>query len=327
MPIIYGDTTISGSIIIAGAAELVGTTTIGSLTVLNDICINGDTYLMSQYVTETLSVSGHSELYDVSADTLTVSGQSWLTDISVSGQAYLSDVSADTLTVSGQSWLTDVSANHLTASQAWLTDVSVSGTLSGGLVNEGSYRLLPPGVILPYSISSAPLGFLLCDGSAYDRTVYSGLFSVIGTIYGAPSPSTFRVPDMRQRIPYYGTTIGEAGGRSSVTLSLEHIPAHTHTGITSSDGSHNHTVNDPGHTHISRIAVDDNNGSTVEGQAPPGDSFVNVVNGMSTSSSTTGISLSASDTHTHTFTTSSVGSGTSFSVLNPYLSLSFIIKY
>jgi microcystin-dependent protein len=187
--------------------------------------------------------------------------------------------------------------------------------------------LLPPGVILPYGASAAPLGFLLCDGSAYSRITYSSLFAVIGDTYGAPNLSTFNVPDMRQRVPYYGNEIGISGGTASVTLSTGNLPAHDHTGTTSSDGSHTHSITDPGHSHTSKIAVDDNNGTNVEGQGPAGDSYENVRNGMSTTTSTTDISVNSGGSHTHTFTTSSVGSGTAFSVLNPFLSLRFIIKY
>ena len=296
--------------------------TIGSLYVTDDLSINGNTYIMSQYVTETLSVSGQSQLTDVSVTALTVSGQSWLSDVSVtaltvSGQTQLSDASVTALSVSGQSQLTDVSASQL----------SVTGAVYGGFINEGGSRLLPPGVILPYSVSAAPVGFLLCDGSAYSRTTYSALFDVIGVTYGSPNVSSFNVPDLRQRMPYYGSSIGTSGGSSSVTLSVDNLPSHSHSGTTSDSGSHSHSITDPGHTHISKIARDDNNGSNVTGQAPAGDSYENVNDGMATSSSTTGISINSVGNHSHTYTTSSVGSGTSFSVLNPYLSLSFIIKY
>jgi len=55
----------------------------------------------------------------------------------------------------------------------------------------------PTGTIIPYAGSTAPNGFLLCDGSAVSRTTYSALFSVIGTTYGeGDGNSTFNLPDL-----------------------------------------------------------------------------------------------------------------------------------
>ena len=56
---------------------------------------------------------------------------------------------------------------------------------------------VPLGAILPLAHNSTvPAGYLLCDGAAVSRTMYSDLFSVIGTTYGAGDGSTtFNVPD------------------------------------------------------------------------------------------------------------------------------------
>lgn len=58
---------------------------------------------------------------------------------------------------------------------------------------------IPSGSIIPFGGTSAPTGYLLCDGSPYNRTSYPALFAVIGTAYGAPTPTTFNVPDLRGR--------------------------------------------------------------------------------------------------------------------------------
>lgn len=64
--------------------------------------------------------------------------------------------------------------------------------------------LMPTGSILPYAGSSAPTGYLLCDGSAQDRQVNSvntALFTVLGTTYGVGDGSTtFNIPDLRGRV-------------------------------------------------------------------------------------------------------------------------------
>ena len=52
------------------------------------------------------------------------------------------------------------------------------------------------GSIIPYGGSTAPSGYLLCDGSAVSRTTYSALFTVIGTTYGpGDGNTTFNIPN------------------------------------------------------------------------------------------------------------------------------------
>lgn len=55
--------------------------------------------------------------------------------------------------------------------------------------------LIPVGVIQMYAGSSAPSGWLLCDGSAISRSTYSTLFTLIGVSYGSGNGSTtFNLP-------------------------------------------------------------------------------------------------------------------------------------
>ena len=56
----------------------------------------------------------------------------------------------------------------------------------------------PPGAIVAYAASTAPTGWLLCDGSAVSRTTYAALFTAISTTWGIGDGSTtFNVPDLR----------------------------------------------------------------------------------------------------------------------------------
>jgi len=60
----------------------------------------------------------------------------------------------------------------------------------------------PVGATISFAGSSAPTGWLLCDGSAVSRTTYADLFTVISTTYGVGDNSTtFNLPDMRETIP------------------------------------------------------------------------------------------------------------------------------
>ena len=54
----------------------------------------------------------------------------------------------------------------------------------------------PVGTIVAFGGTTAPTGWLICDGSAISRTTYAGLFAVIGTAYGAGDGSTtFNLPN------------------------------------------------------------------------------------------------------------------------------------
>ena len=113
--------------------------------------------------------------------------------------------------------------------------------------------LLPPGVIVPYGVTAAPTGFLLCDGTAVSRTTYSALFAVVSALYGEGNgSSTFNVPDLRGRFiagwnagedaltstagasgsMIEGTSIANTGGIQAVQLSVAEMPTHSHTHIT-----------------------------------------------------------------------------------------------
>lgn len=103
-----------------------------------------------------------------------------------------------------------------------------------------------PGVVLPYAGSSAPAGWLLCDGSAVSRTTYADLFSVIGTTFGAGDGSTtFNLPDPRGRgvigagqgSGLTNRALGATGGAETHTLAESEIPSHTHTATLKDAGS------------------------------------------------------------------------------------------
>lgn len=66
--------------------------------------------------------------------------------------------------------------------------------------------LIPVGTIFIWPTSTAPAGFLLCDGGPVSRTTYKPLFDVIGTTYGSGNgSSTFNLPNFKGRYLKQGT--------------------------------------------------------------------------------------------------------------------------
>ena len=64
-------------------------------------------------------------------------------------------------------------------------------------MNEFVAPLSPAGTVIWYAGSSAPEGYLLCDGSEVSRTTYDKLFECIGVKFGVgDTTSTFNLPDL-----------------------------------------------------------------------------------------------------------------------------------
>lgn len=98
---------------------------------------------------------------------------------------------------------------------------------------------VPPGTVLDFAGSgSAPAGFILCDGSAVSRTIYSKLFAAISTTWGVgDGTTTFNVPDFRRRVSMgsggtgtavIANTVGSNGGEESTALTSANNGPHTH---------------------------------------------------------------------------------------------------
>ena len=163
---------------------------------------------------------------------------------------------------------------------------------------------VPKGVIVMWSgtVATIPTGWVLCNGSNSTPDL-RGRF-----IIGAGGTSYTYQP-------------GATGGSATATLTVGNLPAHTHdfSGVTGSGGSHTHSVTDPGHTHTY---------TNVSGSGSIGTAVGFGQTTATSGSATTGISIVAGGAHTHSFsgTTTSVGSGTAFSILPPYYALAYIMK-
>jgi len=169
------------------------------------------------------------------------------------------------------------------------------------------------GSVIPWGATGTPTGFLECDGSAVSRSTYSTLFGVIGTTYGAgDGSSTFNLPNIADNVVVgkSGTkAIASTGGANTVastgslagstgntTLSSSQIPSHTHPA--------------PG-ARTTAASSASTTGSTSP-RHPQGTSNTNATN-------------AGGNAHSHNLSGASF-SGNATSVLQPYLTVIYIIK-
>ena len=193
---------------------------------------------------------------------------------------------------------------------------------------------VPIGAIMPYSGSTAPYGYLLCDGSEVERSKFSDLYDVVGTTYNGSTPlvgvGTFRLPDLRGRFPLgrdnmdnsftvpnttggyvdagggnvdrvSGTApdnIGQSGGQSSNILTVSNLPDHEHN-MKGSTGQQYYA------TRVDTAIPTDTGAFSERGPTTVGQSqYIPSSGGVKTSGSL----------------------GQEFSVMNPFLTLNYIIR-
>ena len=140
-------------------------------------------------------------------------------------------------------------------------------------------RLNSPGFIQMYGGSSAPGGWLFCDGSIVEQADFPDLYLVIGSTFntGGEGPTQFRLPDFRSRSPIgagQGTglsnyVLGQIGGEETHQLLISEMPTHTHLqnahthlqdAHTHLQNSHNHLQN--AHTHLQNAHTHTQNAHT-----------------------------------------------------------------
>jgi len=116
------------------------------------------------------------------------------------------------------------------------TNIDAGAITSDKLATNTIQLLTPTGSVTQYAGSSAPTGWLFCDGAAVSRTTYAALFAVIGTTFGVGDGSTtFNLPDLKGRVPVGKAVAGTfanlaaTGGAETHTLTEAQIPSHLHT--------------------------------------------------------------------------------------------------
>ena len=155
------------------------------------------------------------------------------------------------------------------------------------------------GEIRMFAGNFAPAGWMFCEGQLLPISENETLFNLIGTTYGGDGQSTFALPDLRGRIPVHqgnGFILAETGGAEEITLTVQQIPAHSH----------------------SLLGVANGASTSIPSQ--------NVLPGIAQAATITPYGTDAPMASLHPSSISSVGSSQPHTNFQPYLCISFIIS-
>lgn len=166
----------------------------------------------------------------------------------------------------------------------------------------GTVQVPPTGSIMPYAGSSAPTGWLFCNGQALATTgTYAALYAVLGNTYdvmwgqSSPGAGNFRVPDLRGSSIFGWEGMGSLAGRVTVAGSGINGNAIAAYGGSQSLVAHNHQYDK---TNLSNTGVQ------------TGPTIVSLPTGSYTATNTT-----------------TTGSGSGHGNMPPAVILPFIIKF
>ena len=90
--------------------------------------------------------------------------------------------------------------------------------------------VVPIGSVFYFAQTSAPTGYLSCNGAAISRTTYIDLWNIIGTLYGSGDGSTtFNLPDLRgEFIRGWDNGRGVDSGRTFGSFQADELRSHSH---------------------------------------------------------------------------------------------------
>lgn len=296
-------------------------------------------------------------------------GKIWMTSANGLSQVLVSSLAfADhtgTLSVAnGGTGLGTLTANNVILGNGTSTPSFVAPGTSGNLLTSNgttwastapaASSSLPTGALMPYAgASTAPTGYLLCDGSSVSSSTYLALHAVISNTYGGSAYTgagalSFNLPDLRGRLPMgagTGTGLNASGtgapsgtaqtartrgqwlGEETHLLTTAELASHTHANTVGSSAGGSNSITgamsqNENHTHSSGATgfwvYNSGLGATIAGG-----STYNASAGGSANTASTNLA------HTHTIGINNVAntpSGSRHDIIPPVVVLNYIIK-
>jgi len=115
------------------------------------------------------------------------------------------------------------------------------------------------GEIRIFGWNAAPYQWAACNGQLLPISQNAALFSLLGTTYGGNGTTTFALPNLQGVAPIAAgqgpnlsmRDLGDGGGETSVTLTLNQLPSHTHAAQAGSFGKSGPTATPANNTVLS----------------------------------------------------------------------------
>ena len=334
-----------------------GATTFGGAVDINSGAIDGTTIGAASAAAGSFTDLTATNIQATSGGPLSIKedGGSTVISIEADGDVVINPTSASVGTISIGS---DVRQSMVMDAKVGGTGYQSGTTSSGVGLGVGAMYAGITGEVKMYGGSSAPEGWVLCDGSRYDGTAgtaYKNLFDVLGTAYGDGDGTSndFNVPDLRGRIPMgvgrgkgkdaansdggtdpnTGSTTslteryrGEFGGYETVLLTSAQsgVPAHYHTQAGTFTSGNSPDLTHQSHEHNFGVQSHPDSG-TYGGPYYRG--------GSASSVRIPAATVPSHGTHTHTTTisgntanNSTANAASAHSNEMPFMCLNFIIK-
>jgi microcystin-dependent protein len=146
----------------------------------------------------------------------------------------------------------------------------------------------PAGIIAPFAGTTAPSGWLACDGSVVSQTTYASLYAAIGSTWntGSEGAGNFRLPDFRGTFLRGSGTNATGSSSGAVGQAVGTYAADTYL-----NHSHTATSTDAGHSHgISAVGMNGGSSGVFYTLISPATPYVNTITG--TASITTTVATS-----------------------------------
>ena len=167
---------------------------------------------------------------------------------------------------------------------------------------DGCSDTVPVGTLNPFLGSTAPYGYLICQGQKVSKTVYKELYEICGDTFGKSTDTEFYLPDLRgQTIAGYkegDSTFGTLGGLIG-SLTHTHTYAHTHgvPGVAHTHSyAHTHGVPGVAHTHTSAAHT-----HTINGHTHTSAAHTHSINGHTHTTGNHTLTIAELPAHNHTF--------------------------
>jgi microcystin-dependent protein len=279
-------------------------------------------------------------VFTVAGDMISADTGVSFTGESITGKAILNTTVSSTMITGKTSATASYATDQMLVFQTTPSGSNlVSMTKQTFLQGVGAYAQ-PVGSIIAFAgpPTVIPDGWLMCDGSEISLSTYNNLFLVIGYMYGAQTTllgtGTFKLPDLRGRFALgrdnmnnYGNVSGfvqakdstgtnvNTGGQIGPAGNVSNIAADTMGGYSGSQNIVLNTNQLPQHTHSL-------NDGTAQYYAP------GLNGGITDPAASYGYSIGSTGTGYGLENTAGVNSasiGQAISVMNPYLTINYII--